>query len=203
MTNVSNPFATLAALSALALVPESPVAAETAADRGPCRHHITLGIGRAERITGSGMPQHNSLGQVGYRHSITRHLDVGLDYRRVRDSRRVPAYPDPGEPQREYYHRMAFWGGGVRLGTNTRTIRPFAQANVYWARESEYRQVHGPDVLSKDQAIGYGMMGGMEIRLTRVTTIPLEVSYLNGGSGTDVQTRGVQVGVTFSFGATP
>ena len=199
MRTVPNPLATLAALSALALLPDAAASAEPSPSPVPLRHHVTLGIGHAESDDDYDANLHHcSQGQLGYRYSISPILDLALDYRRVRSGYEVPVY----DPQVEFYRRMAYFGGGLRIGTNKRMFRPYAQANVYRVRESSKANRFGPaGEPTTTEGTGFGLMGGMEIRLTRVSTIPLEVTYLRAHPGHDVSSTGAQVGITFNFGA--
>jgi hypothetical protein len=181
-------------------VPVTPVAAPPA-DLG--RHHISLGLlGYFQASSGDfAIPEYDfdaSQGQsvfMVYRYSFDRNLDVVADLRGwVSEAKLGTATVTT---------TIAGYGAGVRYtgGAIGGTAFPYLQASVLSIGETVAASASGLSLTaSSEQGLGLAVNGGVEIRLGRLISIPVEAMYLYGKPADDVSGFGVTAGISFNWG---
>jgi hypothetical protein len=55
-------------------------------------------------------------------------------------------------------------------------------------------------VTAHDNAAGFGICGGVDIRAGDLISIPIEANYMYGKPADDVSGIGINAGITFNFG---
>ncbi len=175
----------------------------SAVDTTPMRHHLTLGLGVAQQLSDdfddTGV-ETGALGQFAYRYSLNRSIDLTLDGRSVfaSDDAVVPVLGDV-----DVEHESSWFGPGVRWNGGTGAVRPYLQANVFFVTEQLTFDAGDVETSTDETDAGFGVMGGVDIRLGRLLSLPLEVAYLYGKPENDVSALGMSVGLTFNFTPLP
>ena len=175
-----------------------------AAPHEPMRNHITLGFGVARHVsddfedTGH---ETGGVGQLSYRYSLNPGWDLCLDTRSTMTSDEV--FDDDLGGDIEFEHSASFFGPGARWSSGQGSVRPYLQANVFFVTETTRIEFGGLSSEVDDDGVGFGLMGGADIRLSRLLSLPLEASYLNGKPENDVSSLGMSVGLTFNFTPLP
>jgi len=198
LLHVVTGLALLVALSAPALA--------LAAPHEPMRHHLTLGYGFARHISDdfedTGL-ETGGVGQFAYRYSLNPGWDLALDWRSVNTSDESVETGGGTPFEIDYEHRVAYFGPGVRWSSGSGSVRPYLQANVFFVTETLRVEIDGIGGDASEEDAGFGLMGGADIRLSQLLSIPLEVSYLYGKPDLDVSSLGMSVGLTFNFKPLP
>jgi hypothetical protein len=103
----------------------------------------------------------------------------------------------------EYEHDTSYFGPGVRWSSGEGSVRPYLQANVFFVTETARVDFGEFSSEVDEDGAGLGLMGGADIRLSRLLSLPLEASYLYGKPESDVSSLGMSVGLTFNFTPLP
>lgn len=166
------------------------------------RHHITLGVGYAKLLSDDlkdeslGIDFSNAgCGVIAYRYTVGPNLDITVDTRATASWEEVAGV--------DLFLTNSFFGPGVRWYRPSGSAQVYLQGNVFYVNEEAQAEQGGVKVSASDSSAGFGLMGGVDFRVTDLLSMPLEVSYLYGKPGDDVSGLGVTVGVTFNFGAMP
>ena len=183
------------------LIVLAPAPSALAAEGEALRHHVTLSAGYAQHLANEfdGGLKHCAQGQFAYRYSVTPKVDLSIDGRSVMASEDVDVSGTPGT----FSHTTSYFGPGARFGGTTGNVRPYMQANVFFARETVRIEVDGSGSDASESGAGFGIMGGADIRLSTLLSLPIEASFLYAKPANDTSSLGVQAGVTFNFGIMP
>ena len=196
-------FTFLAAAVVLAAVAPSLADAQT---YGPTRSHITLGLGYASHTSSdfddSGM-ESGMVGQLGYRYTINTNFDVTFDYRTLWTGDTQVVDDGGGPMEMEFGHDTTFMGPGARWTSNGGNVRPYAQANIFYATETLSVAFDGMDASADESGVGFGFMGGVDIRVSDLLSIPVEGAYMYAKPENDVSTLGFSAGLTFNLSPMP
>jgi opacity protein-like surface antigen len=131
---------------------------------------------------------------VHYRFSMNELLDLAADLRNWSSSQSFGAATATVN--------TSFFGGGVRVNVPGKAARPYIQANFYAVTEqvsAEYENYRFESDIG-GTAFGFGVNGGIDVDVTDLISIPIEVMYLFGEPGDDVSGIGFALGVNFNFG---
>ena len=74
------------------------------------------------------------------------------------------------------------------------------QANFFLVSESLEAEVGGVKTSTDENAAGFGISGGVDIRASNLLSIPIEVNYMYGKPADDISGIGANIGLTFNFG---
>jgi len=175
----------------------------SAVDTTPMRHHLTLGLGVAHHLSDdfddSGV-ETGALGQFAYRYSLHGSVDLTLDGRSVFASDEVGTEIFTTV---DVEHDASWFGPGVRWNGSAGAVRPYLQGNVFFVTETLTFDSGDVETSTDETDVGFGVMGGVDIRLGRLLSLPLEVAYLYGKPENDVSALGMSAGLTFNFTPLP
>lgn len=172
---------------------------------GPARaankmHHLGFALGYQKLLSNdlkddaSGIDFTNAgYGSFAYRFSLARNVDLTLDARATVSSQTVSGI--------DLKLTNSFFGPGVRLISPREGTRPYVQANFFLVREEAEADTGGVKVTAHENGAGFGISGGVDIRAGELLSIPIEVNYMYGKPSDDVSGIGINVGLTFNFGA--
>lgn len=170
-----------------------------AAPEGPTRHHIVLDLGYTKLLSDDlkddalGIDFTNAANAtLEYRFSLTPIVDLAID------SRATASTDEAGGV--DVTLTNSYFGPGVRVN-GSGSIRPYGQANFYFVSEHVEVKQGGITVSGDESDIGFGLSGGIDITLSKLLSMPLEVHYLNAKPQDDVSGVGFSVGLAFNFGA--
>ena len=162
------------------------------------RHHITLGLGYSKLLSDDlkdesvGVDFTNAgNGVVSYRYSVNPMWDVCLDSRGT-----VSMDTQAGV---DLTLLNSFFGPGVRWSAPG-TARFYAQASVFYASEDFEAEQGGVKISGSDGGAGFGLFGGVDLPISRLLSIPIELNYMYAKPADDVSGLGMTVGLTFNFG---
>ena len=185
------------------LIVLAPAPSAFAAEGEMARHHFTLGAGYAQHTAeefDAGGLNPGAQGQFAYRYSVTPRLDLSIDGRSVMASEDVDL---GGGETGQLSHTTAYFGPGLRFGGTTGSVRPYVQANVYFARETVRLEMDGGGTDASETGAGFGIAGGADIRLSNLLSLPIEATFLYSKPASDASSLGMQAGLTFNFGMMP
>ena len=191
---------TAAALTlALVAVATRPASAQAE----PTRHHLGIGLGYAKFVSddldGSGF-EDAGLGAFAYRYSVSPSVDVVFDSRTTISSQ-DGTFDLLGTPiNTEIHYGTAWFGPGVRLNFKPAGTRPYAQGNVYVATEGVDVNAFDLDISQTDTNIGFGLQAGVDIRLSKLLSLPVEMNFMTAQPENDLTSVGGNIGITFNFG---
>jgi hypothetical protein len=163
------------------------------------KHHITLGLGYQKYLgenlkdDATGIDFTNAgVGLLGYRFSLKPGLDLVLDSKAAVSSDKVLGV--------DLTLTTTYFGPGIRCSGKSEGTRPYVQANFYVVNEEAEAEQAGVKISQSESGIGVGLAAGIDIRASRLLSIPIEASF-NYAEPEDVL-RGVggSVGLTFNFG---
>jgi hypothetical protein len=194
------------AAAALTLAIAAFAARPAAAQAEPTRHHLGIGFGYAKFVSDdlddSGF-EDSGLGMFAYRYSVSPNVDVVLDSRGTVSSQDgtfdllgTPVYTD-------IHYGTAWFGPGVRYNFKPAGTRPYVQGNVYVASEGINLHAFGLDISDSETGIGFGLQAGIDIRLSKLLSLPVEMNFMSGKPENDLTCVGGNVGLTFNFGKMP
>jgi len=174
-----------------------------AAPHEPMINHATLGLGFARHLSDdfkdSGL-ENGGQGQLAYRYSLNQSVDLCLDMRSMMASDEVTATDESGNPIAvKFESETSYYGPGVRWSSGAGGVRPYLQANVFFVKETGRVELGDISIDASEDGAGFGLMGGADIRLSRLLSLPIEATYLYGKPEVDVSSLGMQVGLTFNF----
>ena len=191
-----------------------------AATHEPMRNHITLGFGYGRNLSDDFEdPELNletgGIGQLAYRYSLNRSVDLCVDARSFMAGDQAQIGVDGIFYEVDLSHDTSWFGPGVRWSSGEGGVRPYLQANVFFVEEKTTIEILNVSEEQSNDGVGFGLAGGADIRLSRLLSLPLELSYLYGkpsGSddfvadisySSDVSSLGMSVGLTFNFTPLP
>ncbi len=178
-----------------------------AATHEPMRNHITLGFGYGQHLSDDFDDtdlESGGIGQLAYRYSLNRTVDLCVDARSFMASDEAQIGIDGTFYDVDFSHDTSWFGPGVRWSSGEGGVRPFVQANVFFVSETTKIEVLGLSDEETNDGAGFGLAGGADIRLSRLLSLPLELSYLYGKpEDLDVSSLGMSVGLTFNFTPLP
>ncbi len=196
-----SPIRTLVVAAGLIIASALPGLAQ-AAEHEPMRNHITLGFGVARHLSDdfedSGL-ETGGLGQLAYRYSLNPSWDLCIDGRSMVTSDEVTDDTGGFPSEVDVQHDASYFGPGVRWSSGTGSVRPYLQANVFFVTETLRYDFGSISTDADEDGAGFGLMGGADIRLSRLLSLPVEASYLYGKPENDVSSLGMSVGLTFNF----
>ena len=186
-----------AAIVLATMVLGSPAIA--AAPEGPTRHHIVLDLGYTKLLSHDlkddvlGIDFTNAANAtLEYRLSLTPMVDLAID------SRATASTDNTGGV--DVTLTNSYFGPGVRMN-GSGSIRPYGQANFYLVSEHVELKQGGVTISGDESGVGFGLAGGIDIPLSGLLSLPLELHYLNAKPQDDVSGVGFSVGLEFNFGA--
>jgi hypothetical protein len=171
------------------------------------RHHISLGfLGYFKATSGDfelpeyGIDGSDGVGEViNYRYSFDQNIDLAVDAHGWISE--VEGYI-LGFPYKVETTAIGL-GLGIRynLGNAGGRIFPYVQGNVYSVTETVKASVGAlSDEERSDPSIGYGINGGIEIKLGKLISIPIDAFYMYGKPADDISGYGVTAGISFNWG---
>lgn len=178
-----------------------------AATHEPMRNHITLGFGYGQHLSDHFDDtdlETGGIGQLAYRYSLNRSVDLCVDARSFMAGDQAQIGVDGIFYEVDLSHDTSWFGPGVRWSSGEGGVRPYLQANVFFVEATTTIEVDNISEKQSDNGAGFGLAGGADIRLSRLLSLPLELSYLYGKpEDLDVSSLGVSVGLTFNFTPLP
>jgi len=167
------------------------------------RHHVSFGfLGYFKSTSGDfelpGFDLSQGTGQyLNYRYSFDKNVDLAVDVRGWTSDEEVNGLK--GE--------VTAGGVGIglryNLGSAGGRLFPYIQGNVYSATEEYKLSYAGLSITgnnNEDPALGFGVNGGVEIKLGKLISIPIEANYLYGKPLDDISGYGVTGGISFNWG---
>jgi opacity protein-like surface antigen len=153
------------------------------------KHHVGLDVGYfkafSDELKFDGFDFTNGVAvALQYRYSFSEMLDLALEVRGWSSSQQADDVT--------ISLTNTFIGGGFRANVPGMAARPYIQANLYLAQEAEVGEA----------AIGFGINGGVDIKVSNLISIPVEVMYLYADPGDNVSGIGFASGINFNFGRT-
>ena len=174
----------------MALAP--PIQAQT-------RHHLSLGFGYTRLLSSDlkdstlGVDFTNAgNGGLAYRYSITPMVDLTIDSDATVSMDTVLGV--------DLTLRNSYFGPGVRWYPTAASPRPFLQGNVFLVEEKAEAERGGAKISNSKSGGGFGLAGGVDLKASRLISIPLTVQYLYGKPADDVSGLGFNVAIAFNFG---
>ena len=183
----------------------SPIAAQEVEPK-PRPHHVNLQMGvfdnSADVFKFGGLDldagTNTFYGAISYRYSLNRSIDLALHA-----GHWIGQWTNPRSQTVEL--ASGFIGPGVRVNgwsrAGGRRVIPYLQTNLYFVQE----QLVFDRVWSKRttaNGLGLGLMGGLDVVISRRISIPIEGIYLTTTGNSDVDDLsgfGLSIGVDFSF----
>lgn len=167
------------------------------------RHHIGLGLGYFKAFSEELKMEElgvdftsGLLGAVNYRFSVNAMIDLAVDYRFWTASQQYEYGAVPVTLS------SSFYGGGVRLNTQGKTIRPYIQGNIYVAQEQVSAEAEGFELTAeRESGLGFGIICGIDIRASNLISIPVEINFLMASPADNVTGLGFGAGINLSFGS--
>lgn len=188
------PFATVALLLLLTL---SALPGSARAENR--KHHLGFALGYEKHLSDDlkdvslGIDYTDAgYGAIAYRFSVLPNMDLTLDARGTTHSDNIGGL--------DLTMSTGFFGPGVRLISPTEGLRPYIQANFFLVSESLEYQVGNTKTTTDENGTGFGISSGVDVRLSHLLSIPIEVNYMHGKPADDVSGIGANIGLTFNFG---
>jgi hypothetical protein len=185
-------------LFAVAILVVSLAAARTTSAQN-MKHHITLGLGYQKYLgenlkdDASGLDFTNAAtAALDYRFSLKPSLDVTLDL--------VGAASKDDVGGVDLTLTTSYFGPGIRFNGRGEGTHPFVQANVYLVDEEIELEQGGFKVSSSESGVGFGLSAGIDIRASRLLSIPIQAAFNYGEPADVLRSIGGSVGLTFNFG---
>jgi hypothetical protein len=172
----------------------------------PMRHHATLGLGFARHVSDdfedAGL-ETGLQGQIAYRYSLSRSVDVCLEGRSFWTSDEEVSTEPGGTSELRNEHETLYFGPGIRWSAGGGAVRPYLQGNVYYTRETLRIELDGQGGDESEDGAGFGLMAGVDIHLSQMFSLPVEANFLYGKPERDVSSLGMQAGITLNFQPLP
>ncbi len=175
-------------------------------------HHITVGAGYFSLLSddlrfsatgpigqdlGTADLTSGGLAAIRYRYSLTRLLGLTFEGRATTKSGDIPfAVHD----EYDMTVRTYWFGPGIQISPALRQFRPYGQASLLLVTESLRTEHAGRSGTESDTSVGFGVCAGMDIRVSDLLSVPLELGYAYGKPAADVSGIGASAGLTFNFG---
>ena len=185
----------ITAMVAFSLLRVAPAAADYQ------KHHITLGIGYQKYLgenmkdEASGVDFSNAgKGSLSYRYSVKPTLDITVDGFEAMSQDELLGV--------DLSVSNSYFGPGIRLAGSGEGTRPYVQANVYVVTEEVEAEEGNVTVTTSETGIGFGLAAGIDIRASRLLSIPIEAAFNYAEPADVLRGMGGSIGLTFNFGAT-
>lgn len=182
-----------AAVFLLCLSAPRPAAAQN------MKHHITLALGYQKYLgenlkdDASGLDFTNAgTAALDYRFSLKPSLDLTLDL--------VAAASQDKLAGVDLTLTTSYFGPGIRFNGKGEGTRPFVQANVFLVDEEAEAERNGIKISSSESGIGFGLSAGVDIRASRLLSVPIQAAFNYGEPADVLRGIGASVGLTFNFG---
>ena len=171
---------------------------------GPARaenrkHHLGVALGYEKHLSDDLKEESIGIdytqagyGAIAYRLSVMSNMDITLDARGTTHSDTIGGV--------DLTMSTGFFGPGIRLISPNEGLRPYMQANFFLVSESLEAQVGNTKTTTDENSAGFGISGGVDIRLSNLLSIPVEANYMYGKPADDVSGIGANIGLTFNFG---
>ena len=163
------------------------------------KHHLGFALGYEKHLSDDlkqeslGIDYTNAgYGAIAYRLSVLSNMDITLDARGTTHSDTIGGV--------DLTMSTGFFGPGIRLISPSEGLRPYMQANFFLVSESLEAEVGGVKTSTDENAAGFGISGGVDIRASNLLSIPIEVNYMYGKPADDISGIGANIGLTFNFG---
>jgi len=166
------------------------------------RHHIGLDIGFFKsfsedlKIEEPGLSvdfTSGLLSAVNYRYSLNRYLDLAFEVRSWMSFQEWAGV--------DFTLTSNFIGGGLRVNAGETAVRPYVQANIYIVQEKLSGEADGFRAEAESESgVGLGVIGGVDIEVTDLISIPLEANLLIAEPADNVSGFGFASGINFNFG---
>lgn len=164
------------------------------------RHHIGLVLGYVKLIDDDVKPLGYDFSNSGhaaftYRYSVTPNVDLAVEGRGTFSTQDVSGT--------DLNLINSYFGPGVRIVAPQNNLKLFLQGNFYFVSE-EVETVSGNTTTTvSEDGVGFGVNGGVDIRLGRLLSLPIEVNFLYAKPSDNVSGFGISAGLNFNFGAMP
>jgi outer membrane protein with beta-barrel domain len=163
------------------------------------KHHLGFALGYEKHLSDDLKDESNGIdytdagyGAVAYRLSVLSNLDVTLDARGTTHSDNIGGV--------DLTLSTGFFGPGLRLISPNEGLRPYVQANFFLVSESVESEQAGVKISEDESGVGFGISSGVDIRLSNLLALPIEMNYMYGKPADDISGIGANVGLTFNFG---
>ena len=169
------------------------------------RHTVAFGLGyqsfMSDDFDGSGF-ESAGIGNLSYHYTVNPAWDVSFDSR-MSFSGEDQTVDFGGGPETVNMNYSTKWfGPGVRYNFGTANTRPYMQANLYYVSESLSMEMGGVSASDSESGVGLGFQGGMDVRLSRTMSMPVEMNFMTASPANDLTSVGAQAGLAFHFGGT-
>lgn len=161
-------------------------------------HHLGVVMGYAKLVSNDVKPtgfdfSNNFHSAFSYRYSVNRNFDV------VAEGRGTISHQN-GSLGSDLHLMNSYFGPGLRAVLPQNNLNLFMQGTFYFVRESADRVSGNTTIRATENGVGMGLNGGLDIRVSRLISLPIEVNYLLAKPADDVSGFGVSTGLNFNFG---
>lgn len=166
------------------------------------RHHIGVDIGFFKAFSedlkieepGYSVDFTNALlSAVNYRYSLNHYLDLAFEVRSWMSFQEWAGV--------DFTLTSNFIGGGLRVNGGETAVRPYVQANIYIVQEKLSGEAGGFRAEAESESsLGLGVIGGADIRVGDLISIPIEANLLIAEPADNVSGLGFASGINFNFG---
>ncbi|MGH7724726.1 MAG: hypothetical protein ACREOU_04795 [Candidatus Eiseniibacteriota bacterium] len=172
-------------------------------------HHITLGVGYAKLLSDDMDPDNQSggmdftdsgAGVLAYRISVARNFDAVFESRGTISASEVSLVSATETINQDWTFTTSWFGPGLRLHASEGNLRPYAQLNFYYAQETFSVDSGSTTTSTSEGGVGFGVFSGVDIGVSRLISIPVEIAYLYADPAHNISSFGGTAGVTFNFG---
>jgi len=175
------------------------------------RHHITIGAGYTKLLSDDvkddaiGVDFSNAAnGVFAYRYTLNSAIDLTIDSRGTASTQAARGTVSNQTAQGvDLWLLNSFFGPGVRWHPATGGARLYLQGNVFLVSEEIEAEQSGVKFSSSESGAGFGIAGGLDIPLSTLLSLPLEVNYNSAKPADDVSGLGFTIALAFNFGKMP
>jgi len=164
------------------------------------RHHITFGLGYTKLLSDDlkdetlGIDFTNAFnGLLTYRYSLNSSIDLCLDSRGMISTDTALGV--------DLTMTNSYFGPGVRWNMAGMGPRLFLQGSLLFANEEFDAEQGGVKISGSDSSVGFGAIGGVDIPMSKLLSLPIELHYIYAKPADDVSGFGANVGLAFNWGA--
>ncbi len=164
------------------------------------RHHIGLVLGYAKLVDDDVKPLGYDFSNSGhsaltYRYSFSPNIDLAVEGRGTFSSQEVSTS--------DLHLINSYFGPGIRIIAPQNNLKLFLQGNFYLVNENVETVSGNTTTSTKENGVGFGLNGGVDIQLSRLLSLPIEVNYLYAKPSDNISGFGISKGLTFNFGMMP
>jgi len=163
------------------------------------KHHLGFALGYEKHLSDDLKDESIGIdytdagyGALAYRLSVLSNLDVTLDARGTTHSDNIGGV--------DLTLSTGFFGPGIRLISPNEGLRPYVQANFFLVSESIESEQAGVKISGDESGVGFGISSGVDIRVSNLLSVPIEMNYMYGKPADDISGIGANIGLTFNFG---